>query len=559
MSPVFRSRISLWLVCASLLLSPFVGASRHALAGSVQHSKNSATSMVARLVFGGFGGGSNPQRNFNPYSPNQILTGYTFEPLFALNDYKGVLVPWLATSYHWQGAKLLVFTVRHNVKWSDGQSFTAQDVAFTFNLFKKFPALDTNGLWKFLSSVTAQGDQVSFKYSQASIPTLNQVATTLIVPAHTWAKAGDPVVFTNPNPVGTGPFTVKSFNGEQVILQRNPRYWQAKNVRVNQLEFDKSTNGDQIQQLLLGQGKFDQNSMYVPDIQKVYISKDPKHNHYWFPPGGVIGLYMNVTKAPFNDVALREAIAYAIDRKSIAVKAEFGYVKAASQTGLVLPGQKAWLDPTIKNQGYFGYQPKQAAAILSKAGYKKNSDGKLLGKDGKPVSFTFEVENGWTDWVAASQIVQQNLTSLGMAVNVQTPSPDSVMNDQKLGNFDMGFGVYGGSPSQYQNFDVFLNSSHTAPVGQKADSNVIRWKNAATDQLLNQLRSSIVTQQQKKIVYKLEQIMVKQFPAVGLWYGAQWFEYSTRHAVGWPDDQHPYASPGDGLLIITHLRPSNGK
>ena len=70
-------------------------------------------------------------------------------------------------------------------------------------------------------------------------------------------------------------------------------------------------------------------------------------------------------------------MAYAIDRQAISTKAEFGYVQAASQTGLVLPGQKDWLDSSIPNQGLIPYDIKQATDILDKAGYKKDSSGKL--------------------------------------------------------------------------------------------------------------------------------------------------------------------------------------
>ena len=73
--------------------------------------------------------------------------------------------------------------------------------------------------------------------------------------------------------------------------------------------------------------------MFVPDIQKTYVERDPKNNHYWYPPGATISLYMNLTKAPFNDVAFRRALLTAFNRQEIADKAQLGYVKPASQTG----------------------------------------------------------------------------------------------------------------------------------------------------------------------------------------------------------------------------------
>ena len=59
----------------------------------------------------------------------------------------------------------------------------------------------------------------------------------------------------------------------------------------------------------------------------------------------------------------------------------------------------------------------------------------------------------------------------------------------------------------------------------------------------------------KQAVAGLEKILTTQFPTVPLWYGAHWFQYSTKNAVGWPNEKDPYALTTDNLLIITHLRP----
>jgi peptide/nickel transport system substrate-binding protein len=156
----------------------------------------------------------------------------------------------------------------------------------------------------------------------------------LIVPQHVWGTVRDPVQYTNPDAVGTGPFKPTSFNGQELVLSRNARYWQADKIRIGKLIFHNNQGGGQVDQLNLAQGKYDSNAMFVPNIQQVYVSRDPQHNHYWFPPGGVIALGFNLTKAPFNDVPFRRAVAYVIDRQSISTKAEYGYVTAASQTGL---------------------------------------------------------------------------------------------------------------------------------------------------------------------------------------------------------------------------------
>jgi peptide/nickel transport system substrate-binding protein len=472
-----------------------------------------------------------------------------------INGYNCQVVPWLATDYKWQDAQTLVYTIRDGVKWNDGQAFSADDVVFTFNLLKKQEAFDLGGVWQTLDNVTNSGNQVTFKFKEPSANMLSKISNVLIVPKHVWESVQDPVKYTNESAVGTGPYKPASFNGQQLVLQRNESYWQADKIKVKQLIFHKNAGGNEVEQLKLSQGAYDTNSMFVPDIKTVYVSKDPVNNHYWYPPGGLISLGFNLTKPPFDDPEFRKAVAYAIDRQSISQKAEFGYVQPASQTGLGVPGQKDWIDPSIPNQGITPYDPKQAADILDKAGYK-NVGGKLMGKDGKQVEFTFLVQNGWTDWIQASQVIQENLNALGMNVHVQTPSPDTIDSQKAVGNFDMAFAVPGGSCSMYENYHDSYYSKASASVGQKATTNWIRWMDPDSDKLIDQLRQSTDPAAQKQAVFGLQKILTTKFPTVALWYGAHWFQYSTKRAVGWPNEKDPYALTTDSLLIITHLQPS---
>jgi peptide/nickel transport system substrate-binding protein len=510
----------------------------------------SASGMIDQLSMGGFGGGSNPQVNYNPFSPNVLIGSYIYEPLMVANTFTCEYNPWLATEYQWTDPQNLRFTIREDVTWSDGQPFTADDVVFTLNMLKEHEALDTRGLWKALESVTAEGNNVLFKFTEPAASMFDRVAGQMIVAKHIWEGQADPVTFTNENPVGTGPFMPDSFNQRQLTLKRNPNYWQADKVKVERLVFTKAEGGNQVEQLKLARGEYDANTMFVPNIEQAFVQQDPEHNHYWFPAGGAVGLGMNLQREPFNDVEFRRAMAYAINRDEIITKAQFGYVKQASQTGLVLPGQKEFMGTGIENDGMFPFDQNKAAEILQAAGYQKGSDGKFLKKDGTPMEFTFIVQSGWTDWMQAAQIIQSNLNTLGITVNVQTPTPENVDAQRAAGEYDMLFVVHGGSCSMFDNYYAHLDSE--APT----TSNYIFHKNPEVDDLINQLRSAVEVEDQKKLTAELAKYSVEQLPTVPLWYGANWFEYSTRKAEGWPNAENPYAKPGDSLLIITNLKPA---
>src|SRR2546430_16215016 len=98
------------------------------------------------------------QAGFNPYNghPNAGVLGLVYETLYFVNVNDGSFTPMLASSYQWNSDNTQVtFTIRQNVKWNDGKPFTANDVAFKFNLMKKYPAVEGLVVGNFFSTVTA--------------------------------------------------------------------------------------------------------------------------------------------------------------------------------------------------------------------------------------------------------------------------------------------------------------------------------------------------------------------------------------------------------------------
>src|SRR5439155_398806 len=121
----------------------------------------------------------------------------------------------------------------------------------------------------------------------------------------------------------------------------------------------------------------------------------------------------NLTNPLLKAVAVRQAMAYAIDRSRVSKIGEYGYEPAANQTGIVTPTFKSWLNKSLAKK--FTYNPTKAKQILTKAGYKF-SGGVFHTKSGQPLSFTMINIGGYSDWVASAQIVQQNLKAVGIKV-----------------------------------------------------------------------------------------------------------------------------------------------
>ncbi len=504
-------------------------------------------------------------QNFNPYNTSNLTTsqGVIYETLLFFNRGDESITPWLASSYQYSSdLSQITFTIRPNVKWSDGQPFSSEDVAFTLNELKQYPAMDINGLWNEITSVTAPDPStVIVKLNAPFTPLLWYLGgQTYILPKHIWASVGDGSKYADPNPVGTGPYVVKSFTPQLVTLAKNPSFWQADKVQVQEVRypaFDSNTSAE----LAMDQGTVDWAGIYTADIQKTYVNRDPAHNHYWFPPSDILMLFVNTAKYPFNQLAVRKALSLAIDRAKLSKIAESGYEPLASPTGLVLPYDQKFLAPQYAN-AQFTLDVNGAQQQLESAGFTKGSDGIYADKNGKKLSMTLDVVTGFTDWITGAQIIASNLKTLGIDVNVNTISQDAWANDLAVGSFDISLCWTNPGPSPYFIFDALLRTTNSAPVGQSANSNYERWNDPAIDKLLDQFAQSNDLPTQQQAMASIEQVMVEQLPSIPLLNEPYWYEYNTSSYVGWPDAQHLYAEPSpytypDNEMVLLHLQPAS--
>ena len=297
---------------------------------------------------------------FNPFNPavNGTANGFVYEPLIYVNTLEsGKTTPWLASSFAWSDAnKVLTFTIRNGVKWSDGKPLTAADVEFTFQVMKKFPALDLNALWSLLSSVVQKGDQVVLTFKTAGVPYFYYVADqTFIVPQHIWSTISNPVTFANPKPVGTGPYEIGNCTPQNISYSANLHYWQPGLPKIAKVEFPAFTSNDAAN-TYLATGQAQWAGQFVPSVKTFYLSKSPD-NQFWAPPIADLSLFLNQTVAPLNDVAVRQAIAYGINRQQVATIGEYGYQPASNQAAIVTPTFASWLDSSALAKYNYGYNP----------------------------------------------------------------------------------------------------------------------------------------------------------------------------------------------------------
>jgi peptide/nickel transport system substrate-binding protein len=485
--------------------------------------------------------------NFNPYNLSDI--GYSFgpvyEPLVFVNALESAkTTPWLATSWKYgDNNKTLTFTIRNGVKWSDGKPMTAADVAFSFNLLKKFKALDINAVWSVLSSVTQKGtNQVVMTFKTPATNYFYYIADQVaIVPQHIWSKIADPVKYPDTNPIGTGAFTT-SCTAQNIAFTANPNYYVPGEPKLKTVDYPAFTSNDTAN-TYLANGQAQWGSQFIPSIQKFYLNKS-SDNHYWFPPVANVSMFMNLKNPILGNVAVRQAMSYAIDKQRASTIGEYGYEPASNQSGVVTPTFSSWLD-TSQAAAYgnnYAYNPAKALSILKAAGYTKGSDG-IMQKDGQKLSFSIINNGGFSDWVAAVNVLQADLKAVGIQVtpkNMAAPAYEAALYD---GNYQLAYGSETGGPTPYYELRQWLDSANSAPIGQPAGSNFERYSNSATDALINSYGATSSTSQQHAIVSKLEKVMLQDVPVIPVTESVDWYQYSTANFTGWVTQSDPYAQP----------------
>ena len=486
--------------------------------------------------------------NFNPFNLSDV--GYSFgpvyEPLMFVNTLQSAkTTPWLATSYAWSnGNKTLTFTIRNGVKWSDGKPMTAADVLFTFNLLKKYKALDVNSVWSVLSGVSQQGaNQIVFTFKAPAVTYFYYIADQIaIVPQHIWASISDPVKYPDTNPVGTGAYVVKPCTPQNITYKANPKYYQPGKPKVATVNYPAFTSNDTAN-TYLANGQAQWGSQFIPSIKQFYLNKSPDY-HYWFPPVANVSMFINLKNPILANPAVRQAMAYAINRQRASTIGEYGYEPPSNQTGIVTPTFSSWLDKAQAAAfgNNYAYNPAKAVQILTAAGFKKGPDG-IMAKGGQKLSFTLTNNGGFSDWVAAVNVIVGDLKAVGIQVTPKNLAQAAWQSAIYTGDYQLGYYAETGGPTPYYELRQWLYSGNTAPIGQPAGSNFSRYSNPATDALINSYPTTTDPAQQQAIVSKLQKVMLTEVPVIPVTESVDWFQYDTGSFTGWVTQANPYAQP----------------
>jgi len=515
-------------------------------------------------------------KNFNPFTATglpsgQFIQGSFYEPLIVTGEGGLKPVPWLARTWKWTGGnRILTLNLAHGVKWSDGKPLTATDVVYSITAGRQDKLMDRVGFTapsNNIASVKASGRyrvvlRLKTPDSQFIAAILNRV---FVVPKHVWTKVGDVANFTNSKPVGSGPFNrITRFTSQDFVFGKNPHYWQRGKPKISCLEYVQASSNDSALALIQS-GQVDWTHNFVPNVEKAYVAKDPKHYHAFYATTAYpVSLILDTTKYPYSLPAFRKALSLAIDRKTVSKLGEYGYAPPTDAIGLngLFP---RWVsDPAVKKlaRQMSTYNPAAAKKILTGAGFTYKGN-KLVDPKGDAVRLDIHVISGWSDWVASNQIITRNLRAIGLNSEVALePDWGAWSPNAFAGKFPTLLWQNGSQGSPYGYFYANMSRNAYVPPGEDAEStgNWEHYSHAGATKLLNQWKVTLSPAKQHRIAAKLEKLWLQQLPIVPLFIGPRWSTYSTKYFHCFDTPKTFWGDPifttfPDNILSFTRICP----
>jgi len=560
-NPMRRRRLGVVALAGVLVVSGLAACGKNSgTSGSTKSNANGVLNV-------GMPNGPQPNNN-NPFVNTSASSslGYKFvlfEPLVMTNQIKPADPgkPWLATKWEWSGNfTKLALTARPNVKFSDGQPMTADDFAYTFQLLRDNPGLNINSFP--VVDATASGDVATITFKTPQFVNQARILSILVVPKHQWSTFADPTKETLPNPIGTGPYTLKSFTPQTMTVHvRDSGYWQAL-PKVAEIRYTAYSDNS-TETAALSNGSAEWGFTFIPNPKAVYTSKDPAHLKYWAPATlSIHGLWLNTTKKPFDNPILRRAMNMVINRDDILNQGESGYwqPKVDNITGIPTPAGDPFIAPEYKGKLVTVDVP-GAKKLLTDNGFTY-SGTTLKDPTGASVSITLSNPAGWSDYITDLEIIKDNLSQIGITATVDRANQDAWTKNMDIGNFQAAMHWTNGGATPYDLYQSMLDGALYKPIGTGGiNGNYGRFQNADATNALLQYASAADETARTAALNTLQKIMVEQMPVLVTGASNAGGEYSTKNWLGWPDDTNPYGplqpTQINALDIVLHLTPAS--
>ncbi|RZU31773.1 ABC transporter substrate-binding protein [Blastococcus saxobsidens] len=427
-------------------------------------------------------------------------------------------VPELAESWEvLEAGALYRFDLRDGVTWHDGEPFTSADVIFTFEeMLLSLHARTKASVGAALESIEAPDeDTVEFRFTEPYAPLLLQLDVTEapILPRHVYEGTD---VMTNPantDPVGTGPFRLESYTPDaELRFSANPDYFEPDLPYLDEVVMRIiPERGNQVVALEAGEVDW-LFGVPGPDLARLEESGDYGFLETAVNPGGsncIMTVSFNLERPMFADVALRRALATALDREQFVERVLFGQGRVAEAP--ISSGIPFAHAPDLEEMPQF--ERDEAESLLDEAGWPRDGDGVRTARgvdgvpDGTPLQFGF---THFPSFSAYAELLRAQLREVGAEVKL-VPLEPPVFADTvfKARDFDTNIISYcnGADP------EIGVKRMYTtANIGPVPFSNAAAYSNPTVDAYFDEARTTVDPEARSDIYRRLQEQLVEDLP-----------------------------------------------
>ena len=493
-------------------------------------------------------------KNYNPFSKKRLPTvrDFMFEPLIVFERNNKAKPNFrLASSYKYNSNNMqLTIELRPDLKWSDGRMLTADDVVFTFNLFKDYPSLDENGIWTQIIQGVAKlnSRKVIFNLKRANSLAHIEIGQTPIVPMHIWGGLPRLDLYRHISMVGSGPLTQIKHSPGFYTQCRNPHYWDNASLKIDCIKVPRFTSMERLYHAV-SRMEIDWMSVPYQDIEKKFVTISPQYYRYKLYDDKIVGLMFNYktkhagNQLAFNSPELKRAISMALKRRNIISIGTY-------DTGLLLKNLYAlphglvnWYDDRddIKAQNEKTYTRREITAMLLSHNFSDvTGDGWINNVNSTPIDIDISVPDDDKKKLNVARIITENLRHIGIHARVKNQVAIEYPNIIKTGHYETAIVRWDRTTTP---FEFYLNfySKQTNP-DYRLSSGFDNFK--LDEQLL------IYHEQPADKIVPATMPLAKAFydalPMIPLYTDIMWHQYSTQSFTGW-----------DGDTIVGSIHPDN--
>ena len=401
-----------------------------------------------------------------------------------------------------------IFKLRRDVRWHDGQPFTSKDTMYTYKVMVD-PKTPTAYAEPYLQVKSAEApDDYTFivKYDRPLARALVSWCFD-VMPAH--LMEGQPLE-GHPqarHPIGTGPFKFEKWEaGQRLTLVANDDYFGGR-PHLNRLVMKIIPDLNAQMMELMG-GHVDQMTLTPDQYEEKEADRSftANYNVYRYQAFAYTYLGFNLKDPRFQDVRVRRAIAYAIDKQEIIDGVLLGLGQLANGP------YKSDMWACNQKVKPFPYDPDKARALMAEAGWKDTNGDGILDKNGKPFQFTIITNQGNKMREQTALIIQARLAAIGVKVNIRIIEWAAFLKEYlDKHNFEavvMAWTI----PIEPDLFDVW-HSSKT----KLGELNYISFENEEVDRLIDEARFTLDRDQRKAALDRVQEIFYDEVPYVFLY------------------------------------------